>query len=404
MSNRPIVPKRRIGSAGLACAALVVVLAVLSGCGGGPHTELIVMPDASEAPASDAGSFPYQVERIYSLPTTESELTQPIGWSDPDTVVALSASLQTREQLIYGVHTLVPPYAAASEPLRLDDGLRPERLSPDGRYLAATDRDRGDGMAVRVVTLPDGETRTVAELAGSQVRMLGEAGAWSANSRYLAYFLLRNVQGERSVSILLCDVEDGTAAHYPVAGLDNVTSDMTVIPTNDAGAVLFVTESAVRMAVRDGSRYLVAFAPPVEGEGIERAMAEWVNDNQFIYLDENGTLSAYDHRTGETVVLLEKIGRFRLSRDRKAIAYFASGRHAVYAARLQGNNLLYESTVYQGILPTAMDWSPGGKRLLLQGGKRYPLSDRMMHPSTASDTPIVAEGPEDRQQIIVEFQ
>ncbi len=419
---------RTIRTTYLLCAALVLLPAAMSGCAGGPRSELVVIPDSGETPAAGVGGWPFQVEKIYRLPATESSTSQPLGWSNRDTFVALSANIRQRDELIFNVQSFAPPYANSATLMRMDTDMSPDTLSTDGRYLSGTSRTK-NGVIVKLLSLPDGEERTVAELAAGEARLISEAGAWSANSRYLAYLLYGTAPQQQrlqaqadtgngqilpakpeeaspSIRVLICDALNGTAAQYPLNGLDLAAGSMTVLPSNDASALLIVYGGAVRMAERDGTGYEVKFSPPAEGEGIVSAAADWVNGDQFVYLDEDGTLYAYDRRNGETVILLEKIGRFRLSRDRKAIAYFASGQNAVYAGKLQGNNILYGQSVYRGIVPEFMDWSPDGRRLLIDGRKLYTQTGRIARPEPTaepSEALIVAEIQTDKQLLIVEF-
>lgn len=416
----------------LLCAALALLSAALSGCAGGPRTELVVIPDAGESPAAGAVGQPFQVKTIYRMPVSESSAMQPLGWSAPDTVVALTANLQSRDKLIYRVLSLTPPYTDPASLFSVDTGMRPESLSPDGRYLSGTSPNE-DGVAVKLRSVPDGEERTIAELVAGEAKMVSEAGAWSANGRYLAYLLVGsapqqsrlqpradagNARSEaasdeiqeavRSVRVLVCDALNGTAAQYPLNGLDRLASGMTVRPSDDAGALLIVSGSAVRMAERDGSGYEVKFSPPPAEDGrIDGAAADWVDEDRFVYLDEDGTLFAYDRRVGETVILKDQIGRFRLSRDRKAIAYFASGQDSVHAGKLQGNNILQAQPVYQGIVPAFMDWSPDGSRLLIEGRKRYVPSGQIVRPAPTTEPAEQlprAEPSEGDQQLIVVFE
>src|SRR5690606_18365745 len=77
----------------LPCAAAALLASALSGCAGGSRTELVVIPDAGEPPASATGGQPFRVKTIYRLPVSESDVVRPLGWSDPDTVIALTANL-----------------------------------------------------------------------------------------------------------------------------------------------------------------------------------------------------------------------------------------------------------------------------------------------------------------------
>src|SRR5690606_39255647 len=88
------------------------------------------------------------------------------------------------------------------------------------------------------------------------------------------------------------------------------------------------------------------------------------------FIGTDGTLFAHDLRNDGYAVLLDQAGGFALSRDRSHIAYTTSDA-AVEVAKLQGNNLLYKTTVYRGIVADGLAWSPDGGSLLIQGRKPY---------------------------------
>ena len=146
------------------------------------------------------------------------------------------------------------------------------------------------------------------------------------------------------------------------------------------------------LAKREGSGFRVQYDHPSGPNGPYGS-----TNDQFVFLGGDNTLFEYDRRNGELSVLLEKVGSFRISSDREAIAYTQNEKDTIYAGKLQGNNILYRNVVYQGIVPLQMHWSPGNDALLIDGWKQYARSAEQSMPTTAA--PEAA-----KQPFIIEFQ
>ncbi|WP_127588060.1 hypothetical protein [Paenibacillus koleovorans] len=61
--------------------------------------------------------------------------------------------------------------------------------------------------------------------------------------------------------------------------------------------------------------------PVYEHDALRRSQLEWVHNDQLAFLGSEGTLCAYDRRNAALSVMIEQIGQFRLSPDRRSIAY-----------------------------------------------------------------------------------
>ncbi len=62
----------------------------------------------------------------------------------------------------------------------------------------------------------------------------------------------------------------------------------------------------------------------------------WLNNDQFVFLSTGETLYEYDLRNSELSVLLENVAVFKISNDRKKIAYSLYDKDNTYAGKPQG--------------------------------------------------------------------
>ena len=97
---------------------------------------------------------------------------------------------------------------------------------------------------------------------------------------------------------------------------------------------------------------------------------DWLNPNQFLFVDGDKSLNVYDRRNESVTRLLEGITQFKLSPDKKTIAFIRND-DTVYAGQLQGNNVLNEKAIYKGFIPSDLIWSQDHENLLITGWKPY---------------------------------
>ncbi|MBW7460689.1 hypothetical protein K0U00_42155, partial [Paenibacillus sepulcri] len=141
------------------------------------------------------------------------------------------------------------------------------------------------------------------------------------------------------------------------------------------------------------------------------SQADWINKDQIAYIGPDGSLYAYDLRNAAVTVLLGRVGSFQLSPDRKYIAYWKGKGSTtkdmrIYAGKLQGNNILNETAVYQGVVPFQMAWNPDNSGLLIEGQKVYareagPAQPTQSAPSTVPSDLVPLH---DNQSFIIEFE
>ena len=128
-----------------------------------------------------------------------------------------------------------------------------------------------------------------------------------------------------------------------------------------------------------GSKFISQYEQPINIDGA----LDYINDNQILFVSLVGTLSMYDRRNSTITTLLENVGTFQLSQDRKYIAY-SKNKEEIFVAKLQGNTIINEISIYKGLIPYQMQWSPDNKKILLSGRKLY-VSEPAPVPETAPE-------------------
>ncbi|WP_027084530.1 hypothetical protein [Cohnella panacarvi] len=390
----PHSKKRRGIRLGKLTAILVAVwlLAMTAGCIGDPASETIIITEDEQSGGGVEIGEAFRVSTIYPLPALASSGLSVLGWTSGEAVVGyFSENGSLTVPSTVGLQLLSPPYEKP-EPLMNDanSGTSLISLSPDGRLIAEWTTSP-DGAYLTLVPLDSRPAKPVAAIPIVELTLLSRQIQWSSNSRFLSYM---EADGNRTQQFMVvCDARDGTVQKLPLHGY-NTDGNVSVRLSEDGNAVLLDDGKLVAMAKRnaDGS-FEVQYDHPSGRGG-----STWMDSDRFVFLGSDDTLFQYDARNGELSVLLEKVTGFSLSPDRQAIAYTLSDKEAIYAGRLQGNNVLYQTPVYQGVVPDRMVWSLNGGALLVDGGMQPSRSTQVVAPAPA------AQAGERLQTFIIAFQ
>ncbi|MCM3628325.1 hypothetical protein M3194_13210 [Paenibacillus glycanilyticus] len=339
----------------------VLLLSITAGCMGDSHSETFVIPETEgQQPASEASvGQAFEVKTIYPLPVSSAEEMQVLGWTNGEAVVGHFKANVTATAAPNGLQLLAPPYEKPkliASTANID--IRLLGLSPDGKRIAGLS-ESGDGISMTLVPVQGNQIKQIAAPADIQRKMLSRTIQWSNNSRYISYLVAGDGRGQ--LDIVIYDTVDGKAKLHPLINYSTDNNSATVVLSDDGNRILVDDGKLVTMAKRneDGS-FSVQYDHP---SGM--AISNWVDASRFMFLGADGTLFQYDARNGELSVLLEKVGSFSLSPDRKVIAYTQTNTQAIHVGKLQGNNVLYQTVVYQGIVPSQMKWSLKGGSLLV---------------------------------------
>lgn len=345
--------------------ALLAALCILAaGCARDFRSETIVIPDTDSDQAEDRTGVPFDVKKIFRLPTAEEQEaeTSLFAWDGSDTVVRLFRDKEGPQQLKrYAV-----PFSDSGKSLDLRLGsIYLNGFLPDGRSAYGVEEAK-DGFKLATVSLATGQKNVLSSNAATLVREGLNSLTWSNNGRYASY-LNEDRDGTRICVYDATANESETCYDYP---MDSGDSGVFVKLSDDGRSGLAVKERNGIASLELGEWSQGALASQYEHPIANGIPPDWIDNDRIAFVGTDGTLFSYDRRNGQIAVLAEKVGLFRLSPDRQYIAY-ATDDATIDAAKLQGNNLLNPTTVYQGILPAQMAWSPDNGRLFVQGRKPY---------------------------------
>ncbi|MFB5759203.1 hypothetical protein [Paenibacillus medicaginis] len=375
----------------LGLGTLSLILILLSGCNSGPKTETIVIPGKEEVNTEDQSSRPFQVKKIYRLPDDFANASQLLGWSSSSSVVAAFKNMSIPGHMM--LKRLTYPYEKSEQIPGIQVEHSQMTLSPDGQHICESSTS-ASGITLKLISLSDGKETEVAKFSLRDQLFLQDV-AWSSNSKYLAYLVIDPSQSGGD-SLRLYDIGTQTSKTYQLKDFPKGKRDtlLSINVSDDGRGVLFT----VYPDDQPGKTYMMMGT--VTGSDIElqykhqigREENAWITNDQFVFLGTDGTLYEYDRRNSELSVLLEKVGIFTFSHDKKSIAYSLYDQDIIYAGKMQGKNILYNEPVYRGILPTEMYWNLNNSSLFIYGQKLFSPSQ-----VTHMDSP-------DKQSFIIEFQ
>lgn len=384
-------------------AKLALVFLLLSGCSLRPRSETIVIPDeAAEESGTGQTGQPFEMKTIYRLPAGDERGLGTLEWASADAVVGVFGELGRAT-----VQRMTPPYEKRQLVKTLSEDTLLASLSPGGRYLATGERD-GEAVRLKLLTLSDGEEREIEtlNLANGTEReaTLGKSAAWSDNGRFFAYTL---VSSDRRVDtgFGVYDAESGTTKHYWLTDWNRQEYPLSAKPSDDGLSALIVKKSATGTRFVLGGLEAGVFETWHEQALGPEGQADWISGDQVAFVGPEGALNAFDRRNSAVSVLIPQAGEFRLSPDKKYIAY-TTGKDTIYAGKLQGNNVLSDIAVYQGIVPYEMAWRRDNGALLVSGRKPYERESLAWNrESTAVPAEAVpAPAADDSLPFIIEFQ
>ncbi|SDX16273.1 hypothetical protein [Paenibacillus sp. CF384] len=363
----------------LVCAFFVLVV-LLTGCMRNLKSETILIPDSEEEDAGLSDSQPFVVKTIYRLPLSNEKSSY--GWSGAQTVDRVSTIGLAHERF-------APPYSESEKlPVLTDDAsIQADGLSPAGGYVSGYSSTR-DGLSLWIISLTDHGKKLVQTV---QFSRLGTGRLmWSGTDDYVSYVGM----DDNGDYIGVYDTKLGTQKHYSIPDWNRSYSIQSVMISGDGRNVCIMKEENGYSGLLIGSWQGDHFEQQYEHRISHDTRPAWLSNDQAAFVGTDDTLFVYDLRTAEINVLHDRVGSFALSSDRKWIA-FTTDQVAIKAAKLQGHNVLQEQTIYRGLLPTALDWSPDGSRLLVLGRKPYETSSSQAAPAIEA---------QDSGPLIIQFQ
>ncbi|WP_010496567.1 hypothetical protein [Paenibacillus elgii] len=341
-------------------AAYVLLAVIVTGCTGALKSKTVIIPDADEGREPQNLSETFEVNKIYKL--QENEEGELFGWTDKDHVLGYFGKRGRErgfEQLDYELKT------RQSWP-DINGFVHGVKVSADGAY-ASFSVQTGGKEKLMLLRLADQKQTVLREWTNKEGVVVAGQMSWSNNGRYVS-FVQEN--GNQEAVIVVYDVTRQEAKEFKFPGKTENHYFYSVQVSDDGESALIfkiaARQSYIVVGSLQGDAFVSQYEHPVSGEG----NGDFVNDDQIVFVGEEGSLILFDRRNAKTTILLERSGVFQLSRDRKYIAY-SKGRENLYVAKLQGNNIMNEKEIYKGIVPEQIEWSPDNRRMLLNGRKWY---------------------------------
>lgn len=365
---------------------LLAVTLSLTGCMGlgGVRSETIVIPDTEEQ-AQAGGNAPFDVKTIYRVMSQGTEAGVPLGWLDQDALLSLmgdSSGASSLERVDYPYESHLKWRVAETKPDYM-------ALSPNGQSLALVVPQADGSFALKLVSTTNQQETALGQIGMYQIRSVKMG--WSNNGRYFFYLSRNAVPGGDEIHVY--DTATKSAKHYTAPDWKPTDTIASIHLSDDAESVAVVKISNRTSYVQFGGWSGSELSTSYEHFAARDSRVEWIHDDQIAFLGPEGTLYAYDRRNAALSILLEQTGMFRLSPDRKSVVY-TQDKDTLYVASLYGNNVLNKTQIFRGLVPTLMEWSPDGGKLLLGGWKLY----EQENPRPSQPAPI------GMQNMVIEFK
>ncbi|ATH92211.1 hypothetical protein [Bacillus glycinifermentans] len=344
--------------------ALLFLVVIVSSYNVGKRSETIIIPSKEESHIDDQKTRPFQVKTIYRLPTAD----QLLGWSSSDSIVGFFKGKDTSERSTHRLQRFFAPYEKAENLKGIESNMFNLKVSPDGKSVAGLTVS-SNKTSMKLISLVNGKKTEIASFTSSYEVYVQDV-SWSNNSKYICYLVIDAGKGGQA-AIRVFDTDSGTLKTYSLKDFDEKDS-LTGVNISDNGRELLFTvlqqseQNSTVMGTISGNRI------NIQDKRLDsRSGPVWLNNDQFVFLGTGGTLYEYDRRNGELSALLEKVATFKISNDRKKIAYSLEDKDSIYAGKLQGKNILYEEPVYHGTIPSEIYWSPDDNSLLVHAQNQY---------------------------------
>ncbi|MFB0637545.1 WD40 repeat domain-containing protein [Bacillus rugosus] len=343
---------------------LLIFVIFVSSYNMGKRSETIIIPNNEENQSNDdqqSGSF--QVKKIYRLPKAD----QLLGWSSSNSIVGFFKGNDTTEREGKQLQRLSFPFEKPETLQSIESNTANVKMSPDGKNIVGLTMS-SNKTTLNLMSLTNRNKKEIASLPSSKDAYVQDV-SWSNNSKYICYLVIDPVKnGQTAVNVF--NIDSGILKTYPLKNLDEKESPTAAAISDNGRSLLFT--------MLRGQQYLIMMGT-ISGDGItiqnkrQHSYDEpvWLNNDKFIFLGTGETLYEYDLRNSELSVLLENVAVFKISHDRKKIAYSFSDKDNTYAGKLQGKNILYAEPIYHGPNPSDIYWSPDGRSLLVYDQNPY---------------------------------
>jgi len=361
-----------------------MVCILLTGCLSQARSETIIIPESGDELSTSGISDLFDVKTIYRVLDKQSDDGIPLGWIDRSSLLGFFGE-QTRSPSLERVDY---PYEARLKLRNAEAKAGFITLSMDGHTVASLLQTADGDYSLKLTSLSDQQESIIARISNDQIRSFKYG--WSNNGRYLVYIVRHGESG--SIQMSVYDTTGKTTKSFTVAGWKPKDAISSVHIADDALSAAIIKDSGklsyLLFGALDGSGWTEQYEHPANRD----SSVEWIHNDQIAFIGSEGSLYAYDRRNAALSILIDQIGLFRLSPDRKVIAYLQD-KDTVYAASLYGNNVMNKTQLFKGVVPSQISWSPDNGKLLLSGRKSYAEQDvpRPVAPVVISNQNMVIE-------------
>ncbi|WNW25773.1 WD40 repeat domain-containing protein [Bacillus inaquosorum] len=343
---------------------LLIFMIFVSSYNIGKRSETIIIPNKEENQSEDdqkSGSF--QVKKIYRLPKAD----QLLGWSSSNAIVGFFKGNDSTERTAQHLQRLPFPFEKPETLKSIESNTANLKMSPDGKSIVGLAM-LSDKTTLNLISLTNRNKKEIASFPSNKDAYVQDV-SWSNNSKYICYLVIDPAKnGQTAVNVY--NIDSGTLKTYPLKNVDEKESLTAVSISDDGRSLLFTMLHGQQYRIMTGT---------ISGDGITIQNKRqnsydgpvWLNNDKFVFLGTGETLYEYDLRNNELSVLLENVAVFKISNDRKKIAYSLSDKDNTYAGKLQGKNILYAEPIYHGPNPSEIYWSPDGSNLLVYDQNQY---------------------------------
>ncbi|MZQ86780.1 hypothetical protein GQF01_32200 [Paenibacillus sp. 5J-6] len=381
---------------------LFLVTILLTGCSTRTRSDTIIIPDTEESSTLKGEHGVYDVKTIYRMLSKTSEQGTPLGWSSPTSVLTL---FEGHEKLP-SLDRVDAPYEEHLKLLSIEAKSIYMSLSPNGQSIAYAKQQTNGTIGLNLTTITDQKELVITAIAIDQIRSL-KLG-WSNNSRYLVYIM--NKPENEGAIIGVYDMMEHRMKSYWYDGWNQADIIDSIQLADDAQSMAIVRSSGKQFYVEIDTWNGNAANRQYEHLAANDSQIEWIHNDQIAFIGQENTLYAYERRNAALSVLVEGVNMFRLSTDRKSIA-FSQNKDTVYAASLYGNNVLNKTQLFKGVVPSFIAWSSDNRRLLLSGWKPYEWDKPHTVPAPApepatrsSSAQEAAAATKVNQNLVIEFK
>jgi protease II len=340
---------------------IMLVIVLLSGCSTLEfRSRTIVIPEAEAVPELAHSNGDFEVNKIYRMFEDDDRAMQILGWADNDHIFGKFMSIDKAQTMVSVDYRNQSSKTVTTLSMNAEASL----LSPDGRYILYYAWDDHGGRMTKLYDLNNNKTTSIVE---NDIPMSGMM-VWSNNSRYVAFFLSDSQSREEKLAIYDVSTKQMKQIVIPIKDEKGWVRYAKI--SDDGETVLIVKQmydsQLMLFGKLDGNRLVELYEHKLSIDGA----VDYLNNDQIMFVSENNLLFVFDRRNKATTILSEQIGLFRLTADRKTIAYSKESQNT-YVAKLQGNNLLDEQEIFKGMNPAQMEWNPSGNKLYLSGWKSF---------------------------------